>query len=203
MLLFPGCLAKIEKDVATVITNTEAANATLETLSSQSGNAASSLKDIKGGMAEALIRLDAITGLLESPPIEVPQVIPAPQPTPAPSAAPPPERPSRHVASGPAITFQGEPIDLPKFLRRSATTVDIKGDVDAHLRAHGFGGELAMLDRQTKIRLHSIAHSMGVSAKVMPAAAAVAGGGSGCPNGQCSRYQASSSWSGWLGFRRR
>jgi hypothetical protein len=99
------------------------------------------------------------------------------------------------------LTFQGKPIDAAAWLKRSVITVEIRGDVDKHLRDHGLEGDFSGYSREQKIKLHSVAHSYGIplkSSQKPPKVAAIPApiirpfvqyGSGNCRNGNCARQQ--------------
>jgi hypothetical protein len=137
----------------------------------------------------------------------VPQVV-VPEP-PAEAAPVKADAPPAAASSDQRITFQGKPIDVAAWLKRSVTFVDIRGDVDAHLRDHGLEGDFSRFSRSQKLQLHSVAHSYGVPLKSTPARkivvkapAVVLPYSSNCPNGNCARqgmygYSTRSRLFGW------
>lgn len=177
---YESALAKIQATADATQTNTEATNAGIDELKSAT-------KDIDAGVAEVLIRLDAIKGVMESPSVPVRQA--APQ---APTPAPLKDSADRHTAG---ITFRGEKINVADWLSRRVQTFEIVGDVDTHLRYHGLAGDFSGLSRADKVKLHSVVHAIDdppsrsvtrertvVTATIPPA--------SGCANGNCARPQA-------------
>lgn len=153
----------------------------VDTLVETVGNNTAELEGVKEELKAVKAGQQKLLDLLTLPAVPAVPVPPA-ESKPAGSAA----QPAR------SITFQGKPIDVQAWLRRSVTTVEIKGDVDAHLRDHGLDGDFSGLTRDQKIRLHSVAHSYGVPLKsskpVVMNAAVVIPQASNCPNGNCNRY---------------
>jgi hypothetical protein len=157
--------------------------------------------EAKLGKIEKLLSVDAESSNY------VPQVVvPEPPAEPAPVKA---DAPPAAASSDQRITFQGKPIDVNAWLKRSVTFVDIRGDVDAHLRDHGLEGDFSRFSRSQKLQLHSVAHSYGVPLKSTPARkivvkapAVVLPYSSNCPNGNCARqgmygYSTRSRLFGW------
>ena len=168
-LMLSGCLAQLEKKIEAVQTNTEATNATLETIES---------------------KLDAV--LAEPTPVPRLQLsVPTPTDPPVPPAEPQKVDAPPVEQAGQRVTFQGHEIDVAQWLRRSVPLVEINGDVDAHLRYHGLDGDFGGLTRAQKIHLHSCVHSGVVALKppVVANAAVVIPQSSNCPNGNCARMQ--------------
>lgn len=149
----------------------------VDTLTVTVGNTNAELEAVKE-------ELKAIRDLLS-----VPDVVPVPVP---PAESPPVKADAPPKDSDRRITFQGKPIDVQAWLRRSVTFVDIRGDVDAHLRDHGLDGDFSGLTKTQKLQLHSVAHSTGTplkSSKVVVNAAVVLPQSSNCQNGNCARMQ--------------
>ena len=162
----------------------------VDALSETVGNQTSELEAIDQRLKSVETKLDTLNDLLALP--TVPAV-----PVPSVESAAPPRveavpAPLPQSAAGRAITFQGKPIDVQAWLRRSVATVEIVGDVDKHLRDHGLDGDFSGLTRAQKIKLHSCAHASGVPLKsskpVVMNAAVVIPQASNCPNGNCSKY---------------
>jgi hypothetical protein len=176
-------VAAVKDDTSVIISNTEQTNARLEAIES---------------------KLDALL----APAITVPQVI-VPEPPAEPAPPVKADAPPAAASSDQRITFQGKPIDVAAWLKRSVTFVDIRGDVDAHLRDHGLEGDFSRFSRSQKLQLHSVAHSYGVPLKSTPARkivvkapAVVLPYSSNCPNGNCARqgmygYSSRSRLFGW------
>jgi hypothetical protein len=174
------------------------------------GNTNSELEGIKNELRALKGEVAEIRGLLSveaEKPSYVPQVIvPEPPAEPSPVKA---DAPPAAASSDQRITFQGKPIDVNAWLKRSVTFVDIRGDVDAHLRDHGLEGDFSRFSRSQKLQLHSVAHSYGVPLKSTPARkivvkapAVVLPYSSNCPNGNCARqgmygYSTRSRLFGW------
>lgn len=169
--------------------------ATVAGLAATQGNTNEDLRAIEQRLENVEKKLGKIESLLSLPAeisIEVPKV-------PEPPAEPPPvkvDAPPAAASSDQRITFQGKPIDVAAWLKRSVTFVDIRGDVDAHLRDHGLEGDFSRFSRSQKLQLHSVAHSYGVPLKstsprkvVVKAPAVVLPYSSNCPNGNCRMQQ--------------
>lgn len=165
-----------------VQTNTEVTNAKLD-------EQASRLQNVDANVDALLKLLESMRDTLVAPAAAVPQKA-APS-KPAPRAAPDSAKDDRNTAdsSGP-IRFFGQPINVAEWLRRPVPEVEINGDVDAHLRYHGFTGDFSGLTREEKIRLHSAAHNLpeksvtrerSVVKSMAPAAPA-----GDCANGRCA-----------------
>lgn len=122
-------------------------------------------------------------------------VIIAPEPPAEPTLAPPPKVAAVAPAARGMVTFQGKSYNPQQLIAMypRVSTVEINGNVDAHLRAHGIGGDLSGLSRGTKIKLHSIAHAAGVPARsvAISTSRAVQASGYDCANGNCARAGAS------------
>jgi hypothetical protein len=159
---------------AAIAANTE----TLGNYNAELGEVKEQLKTLKGDVKEikSLLSVDS----------ELSVNVPAPpaEPPPVKADAPPKDADRR-------ILFQGKPINLSDWLHRRVEFVDVKGDLDAHLRDHGLDGDLSGLTHAQKLQLHSVAHSTHVplkSSKVVVNAAVVLPQASGnCPNGNCAR----------------
>jgi hypothetical protein len=157
--------------------------------------------EAKLGKIEKLLSVDAESSNY------VPQVV-VPEP-PAEAAPVKADAPPAAASSDQRITFQGKPIDVNAWLKRSVTFVDINGDVDKHLRDHGLDGDFSRFSKSQKLQLHSVAHSYGVPLKSTPARkivvkapAVVLPYSSNCPNGNCARqgmygYSTRSRLFGW------
>lgn len=188
----------LERYEALVAKHAESVGGKVDGLAETVGNATSELEavkeELKGVQASQKKILDLLT-VVEQPPIEVPQLAPPVK------ADAPPKDSDRHTAS---LSFQGKPIDVSAWLRRSVTTVEIRGDVDKHLRDHGLEGDFSRYSRQQLIHLHSVAHTYGIplkstaprkvaAAKPAPVVRPFVQYGNGnCKNGNCAR--SSSVW---------
>lgn len=183
-LALMGCTVHGEDKPAAKETYTNAllrVDTSIRGLSETVGNQTAELNDVKEQMKGLRNDFDALQKLLkvaDEPAKEVPKV-----------DAPPVEQ------AGQRITFNGKAIDLANFLKSRAATVEIVGDVDAHLRAHGYAGDFSGLSRDQKIRLHSVAHATGQPAKsttkvvVRSSAPVMIPQSSNCANGNCANPQ--------------
>jgi len=154
----------------------------LESVNETLGNNTAELEAVKEELRAVKSSVDSLQKLLT---VDSELSVPVP---PVRVDAPPVE------AAEQRITFNGKPIDLSEWMRRSVTTVEIVGDVDKHLKDHGLDGDFSNLSRADKIRLHSVAHSTGQPLKsaaprkvVVHAAVVMPANNGNCPNGNCAR----------------
>lgn len=108
------------------------------------------------------------------------------EPTPVPIVEP---RPVAKASSG--ISYRGVAINIDDWLSRyrNVQHVGINGDVDSHLRWHGFSGNFSGLTRSQKLVLHSAAHagvSASATARAVSRSAPAVSSAVGCENGQCA-----------------
>lgn len=177
---YTAAVARFEATVAGLAETQGNTNAELEGIKNE-------LRGLKGEVAEirSLLSVDAEIS------IEVPKAadVCVPESPPVKSDAAPIEN-TRTV--GP--TLNGKPLNVAATIKANYRRMwSFPGSIDSHLAEHGVAGT-AGLDYETKRKLHSAIHEMGIPAKAVVkertvVKAPMALPQSSCPNGQCPNVQ--------------
>jgi hypothetical protein len=173
---YTAAVARFESTVAGFAETQGNTNAELEGIKFE-------LKALKGEVAEirSLLSVDAEIS------IEVPKAVEPPK-----VDAPPAESAGERV-SGP--TLNGKPLNVAATIKANYRRMwSFPGSIDSHLAEHGVAGT-AGLDYETKRKLHSAIHEMGLPAKAVVkervvVKAPLALPQQSCPNGQCPNVRA-------------
>lgn len=89
-----------------------------------------------------------------------------------------------------SVTLHGKPIDVDAYIMENrgydAPHWGISGDVNMHLRDHGFAG-IEGLPMEKRMALHQACHHAGGSVQSTPVRSRTTTVTSGCANGRCQR----------------